>query len=54
MLVTGTVQKPRMVPGGEPDDWLRKPFEIAQLLDRIRRTLERHRMLNDAGSSARV
>ena len=54
MLVTGTVQKPRLVPGGEPDDWLRKPFEIAQLVDRIRRTLERHRMLHDASQAARI
>lgn len=54
MLVTGTVQKPRLVPGGEPDDWVRKPFEIPQLVDRIRRTLERHRMLHDASSAARL
>ena len=46
MLVTGTVQKPRLVPGGEPDDWVRKPFDLAQLVDRIRRTLDRHSMLN--------
>lgn len=54
MLVTGTVQKPRLVPGGEPDDWVRKPFEISHLVDRIRRTLERHRMLVDAGQIARA
>ncbi|HEY6881579.1 MAG TPA: hybrid sensor histidine kinase/response regulator [Polyangiales bacterium] len=54
MLVTGTVQKPRLVPGGEPDDWVRKPFELAHLVDRIRRTLERHRMLLQASSGARV
>jgi CheY-like chemotaxis protein len=54
MLVTGTVQKPRLVPGGEPDDWVRKPFEISHLVDRIRRTLERHRMLDDASQSARA
>ncbi|MEY4511318.1 MAG: hypothetical protein RLZZ450_3440, partial [Pseudomonadota bacterium] len=54
MLVTGTVQKPRLVPGGEPDDWVRKPFEISHLVDRIRRTLERHRMLDDAGQIARA
>lgn len=54
MLVTGTVQKPRLVPGGEPDDWVRKPFEISHLVDRIRRTLERHRMLNDASHIARA
>jgi signal transduction histidine kinase/ActR/RegA family two-component response regulator len=45
MLVTGAVQKPRLVAGGEPDDWVRKPFEVSQLVERIRRTLERHRML---------
>ena len=48
MLVTGAVQKPRLVPGGEPDDWVRKPFEISHLVERIRRTLERHRMLDTA------
>lgn len=53
ILVTGTVQRPRLVPGGEPDDWVRKPFDIPQLVDRIRRTLERHRMLHDASSAAR-
>jgi DNA-binding response OmpR family regulator len=54
MLVTGTVQKPRLVPGGEPDDWVRKPFEIPHLIERIRRTLERHRMLHAARSTARM
>jgi len=54
MLVTGTVQKPRLVPGGEPDDWVRKPFELSQLVERIRRTLERHRMLDDASHIARA
>lgn len=54
MLVTGTVQKPRLVPGGEPDDWVRKPFDLALLIDRIRRTLERHRMLRQASTSARA
>ncbi|MDB4972945.1 MAG: Sensor histidine kinase [Myxococcaceae bacterium] len=54
MLVTGTVQKPRLVPGGEPDDWVRKPFEISHLVDRIRRTLERHRMLDTATHTARA
>ncbi len=54
ILVTGTVQKPRLVPGGEPDDWVRKPFEISQLVDRVRRTIERHRMLHDASSTARL
>ena len=54
MLVTGTVQKPRLVPGGEPDDWVRKPFEISHLVERIRRTLERHRMLDTAGHTARA
>lgn len=48
MLVTGTAQPPKLIPGGEPDDWLRKPFEISQLVDRVRRTLERHRMLRAA------
>jgi CheY-like chemotaxis protein len=54
MLVTGTVQRPRLVTGGEPDDWVRKPFEIPQLVERIRRTLERHRMLHDASTAARM
>lgn len=54
MLVTGTVQKPRLVAGGEPDDWVRKPFEVAHLIERIRRTLERHRMLHDASTMARA
>ena len=54
MLVTGTVQKPRLVPGGEPDDWLRKPFDISHLVERMRRTLERHRMLHAADSGARI
>ncbi|MET0283855.1 MAG: ATP-binding protein [Polyangiales bacterium] len=54
MLVTGTVQKPRLVPGGEPDDWVRKPFELSHLVDRIRRTMERHRMLLQASSGARA
>lgn len=48
ILVTGVVQKPKPVPGGEPDDWVRKPFEVSQLVDRLRRTLERHRMLSSA------
>ncbi len=54
MLVTGTVQKPRLVPGGEPDDWVRKPFEIAHLVERIRHTLERHTMLVKASEGARA
>jgi two-component system cell cycle sensor histidine kinase/response regulator CckA len=54
MLVTGTVQKPRLVLGGEPDDWVRKPFEISQLVDRLRRTLERHRMLSAATATMRL
>ena len=52
MLVTGTVQKPRLVPGGEPDDWVRKPFDLTLLVDRIRRTLDRHRMLSSATAAA--
>ena len=48
MLVTGAVKKPQLVPGGEPDDWIRKPFELSNLIDRIERTLSRHRMLNNA------
>jgi signal transduction histidine kinase len=52
MLVTGTVQKPKLVPGGEPDDWVRKPFELSHLVDRLKRTLERHRMLSVAAASA--
>ncbi len=54
MLVTGTVQKPRLVPGGEPDDWVRKPFELAQLVDRLKRTLERHAMLSAATGTMRL
>ncbi len=54
ILVTGTVQKPRLVPGGEPDDWVRKPFEVSQLVDRLKRTLERHAMLNAATATMRV
>jgi CheY-like chemotaxis protein/anti-sigma regulatory factor (Ser/Thr protein kinase) len=54
MLVTGTVQKPRLVPGGEPDDWVRKPFELAHLVERMRRTLERHRMLHQASLGVRA
>lgn len=54
MLVTGTVQKPRLVPGGEPDDWVRKPFEISQLVDRLKRTLERHAMLSAATATMRL
>jgi CheY-like chemotaxis protein len=54
MLVTGTVQKPRLVPGGEPDDWVRKPFEIAHLVERMRRTLERHRMLHQSSPGVRA
>jgi DNA-binding response OmpR family regulator len=46
MLVTGAVQKPKLVMGGEPDDWVRKPFEVSQLVERIKRTLDRHRMLS--------
>ncbi len=53
MLVTGTAQTPRLVPGGEPDDWIRKPFEVSDLVDRLRRTLERHRMLQAATASLR-
>lgn len=53
MLVTGTVQKPRIVPGGEPDDWVRKPFEVGVLVERIRRTLDRHKMLNSAAATSR-
>ena len=44
----GVVQKPKPVPGGEPDDWVRKPFEVSQLVERLRRTLDRHRMLSAA------
>jgi two-component system cell cycle sensor histidine kinase/response regulator CckA len=51
ILVTGTVQKPRLVPGGEPDDWVRKPFEIGLLVERIQRTLNRHRMLSSVTAS---
>ncbi len=54
MLVTGTVQRPRLVPGGEPDDWVRKPFELSQLVERLRRTLERHEMLSAATATVRV
>ena len=43
-----------LLPGGEPDDWVRKPFEISHLVDRIRRTLERHRMLDSASHTARA
>ncbi|MFT3921702.1 MAG: ATP-binding protein [Myxococcales bacterium] len=53
MLVTGTAQAPRLVPGGEPDDWVRKPFEVSDLVDRLKRTLERHRMLQAATASRR-
>jgi signal transduction histidine kinase len=53
MLVTGTVQKPRLVPGGEPDDWVRKPFELGHLVERIRRTLERHHMLSSVSATMR-
>lgn len=53
MLVTGTAQTPRLVPGGEPDDWVRKPFEVSDLVDRLKRTLERHRMLQAATASVR-
>lgn len=53
MLVTGTVQKPRLVPGGEPDDWVRKPFELNQLVERIRRTLQRHQMLSSVSATMR-
>jgi signal transduction histidine kinase len=53
MLVTGTVQKPRLVPGGEPDDWVRKPFELGHLVERIQRTLERHQMLSNVASTRR-
>jgi DNA-binding response OmpR family regulator len=53
MLVTGTVQKPRLVPGGEPDDWVRKPFELNQLVERIRRTLQRHQMLSSVSAQMR-
>lgn len=52
MLVTGTVQKPRLVPGGEPDDWVRKPFELSDLVERIQRTLERHRMLSSVAATS--
>jgi DNA-binding response OmpR family regulator len=54
MLVTGTVQKPRLVVGGEPDDWVRKPFEISHLVERIRRTLDRHHMLSAATATMRL
>ncbi len=54
ILVTGTVQKPRLVPGGEPDDWVRKPFEVSQLVDRLKRTLERHEMLSAATATMRL
>jgi CheY-like chemotaxis protein len=53
MLVTGTAQTPRLVPGGEPDDWIRKPFEVSDLVDRLKRTLERHQMLQAATASLR-
>jgi two-component system, cell cycle sensor histidine kinase and response regulator CckA len=53
MLVTGSVQKPRIISGGEPDDWLRKPFEIDELVARIQRVLARHVMLGElTGQSA--
>jgi signal transduction histidine kinase/CheY-like chemotaxis protein len=53
ILVTGTVQKPRLTPGGEPDDWVRKPFEIGMLVERIQRTLDRHRMLSSLTATRR-
>jgi signal transduction histidine kinase len=53
ILVTGTVQKPKLTPGGEPDDWVRKPFEIGVLVERIQRTLDRHRMLSSLTASRR-
>lgn len=51
MLVTGSAHTPRLVPGGEPDDWFRKPFEVAELVERIARILDRHQMLQSAVSS---
>ncbi len=54
MLVTGIVQKPRLVLGGEPDDWVRKPFEISQAGRRPRRTTERHRTLSAATATMRI
>jgi len=53
MLVTGTVQRPRPVAGGEPDDWVRKPFEIPHLIERIRRTLARQQARRRASGGAR-
>jgi DNA-binding response OmpR family regulator len=53
ILVTGTVQKPRLTPGGEPDDWVRKPFEIGMLVERIQHTLDRHRMLSSLTGTRR-
>jgi CheY-like chemotaxis protein len=53
MLVTGSAQAPRLVLGGEPDDWVRKPFEVAELVDRLKRTLERHQMLHAAAANMR-
>jgi signal transduction histidine kinase/ActR/RegA family two-component response regulator len=46
MLVTGSVQKPRIMAGGEPDDWLRKPFELSELVERIQRALTRSSVLD--------
>jgi signal transduction histidine kinase/ActR/RegA family two-component response regulator len=46
MLVTGSVQKPRIMAGGEPNDWLRKPFELSELVERIQRTLARSSMVD--------
>ncbi|MET0344440.1 MAG: ATP-binding protein [Polyangiales bacterium] len=54
MLVTGTVQRPRPVAGGEPDDWVRKPFEIPQLVERIRHVLAGAQARLRAGGGARA
>ncbi len=48
MLVTGSAHTPRLVPGGEPDDWFRKPFEVSELVERVQRILDRHQMLKSA------
>jgi two-component system NtrC family sensor kinase len=52
-LVSGATLPPIVSPGGEPDAWLRKPFEIEELLSHVRTLLTDAPIpQGDAGSSS--
>jgi CheY-like chemotaxis protein len=48
-LVSGSEPGPTLAPGGRPDAWIRKPFEIEHLLETVRDLLGRSRVEADVG-----